>query len=194
MSTPLAELFRALRSGLERLGVRWYLFGAQAAIVHGSARLTADVDVTVALADRSPEELVAALEAESFSLRVGPDADFVRRTRVLPFVHRPSGLPLDVVLAGPGIEERFLARAQVREVEDEPIPVVAAEDLLAMKVLSGRPKDLEDVAAVLAARLDTIDLRGLRRTLGDLEQVLDRGDLMPELERALQAVRKSRKR
>jgi hypothetical protein len=34
---------------MQERDVRWYLFGAQAAIVWGSARLSADVDVTAAL-------------------------------------------------------------------------------------------------------------------------------------------------
>ena len=52
-SPPLAELLTDLGRALARLGVRWYLFGAQAAILYGVARLTADVDVTVDLASRS---------------------------------------------------------------------------------------------------------------------------------------------
>ena len=40
------------------LGARWHLFGAQAAIVHDAARLTADVDVTVDLAALDLDVLV----------------------------------------------------------------------------------------------------------------------------------------
>ena len=51
MPSPLAELLGGLRDAFEPLGVRWYLFGAQAAILHGAARLSADVDVTVRLGE-----------------------------------------------------------------------------------------------------------------------------------------------
>lgn len=47
MRSPVADLLADLARGFERLGMRWYLFGAQAAIVYGVARLTADVDATV---------------------------------------------------------------------------------------------------------------------------------------------------
>ena len=47
MRSPVAELLGALGAVLDRLGVGWYLFGAQAALLYGAARLTADVDVTV---------------------------------------------------------------------------------------------------------------------------------------------------
>ena len=50
---PVADLLADLARGLRALGVRWFLFGAQAAILHGAARLSADVDVTVDLGTRS---------------------------------------------------------------------------------------------------------------------------------------------
>jgi len=49
MPSPVAELLADLAGALHGLGVSWFLFGAQTAILHGAARLTADVDVTVRL-------------------------------------------------------------------------------------------------------------------------------------------------
>jgi hypothetical protein len=73
--------------------------------------LTADVDVTVRLVPEDTARLVAAMEKVGFRLRVSRAGDFVERTRVVPFVHAPTNLLLDVVLAGPGLEEVFLSRA-----------------------------------------------------------------------------------
>src|SRR6266516_1212987 len=70
MRSPVAELLAALAAALDRLGVRWYLFGAQAALLYGSARLTADVDVTVDIGDMEPAKLVTALAAAGFRMRV----------------------------------------------------------------------------------------------------------------------------
>jgi hypothetical protein len=47
------ELLTALAPILARWG-RWYLFGAQAVILYGVPRLSADVDVTLALAPDAP--------------------------------------------------------------------------------------------------------------------------------------------
>jgi hypothetical protein len=62
--------------------------------------------------------------------------------------------------------------------------VVSAEDLVAMKILAGRPRDVEDVAQVIRARRD-LDVEGVRNTLRLLERALDRADLIVELERIL---------
>ena len=181
---PVADLLADLARGLRALGVRWFLFGAQAAILHGAARLSADVDVTVDLGARPSRELVDVLSREGFGLRVADAAGFVEATRVLPLVHLASRMPLDLVLAGPGLEEQFFARTTERLVGHARVPVVSAEDLVAMKILAGRPRDVEDIAGVIRARRD-LDVEQIRGTLRLLERALDRADLVVELERLL---------
>jgi hypothetical protein len=62
---PIADLLARLERTFATLGVRWFLCGAQAAILHDVARLSADVDVTVDLGRRSSAELVGALAEAS---------------------------------------------------------------------------------------------------------------------------------
>lgn len=187
---PVADLLADLHGALATLGLRWFLFGAQAAILHGVARLSADVDVTVDLGRRSAPDLITALQAAGFEPRVPDPAGFAETMRVLPFVHGSSRMPLDVVLAGPGLEDQFFAGAQERVIGSVGVPVVCAEDLVAMKVLAGRPRDLDDVAAIARMQDAALDLERARRTLRLLEQALDRGDLVSELERIVAAARR----
>lgn len=183
--SQVAEVVAALDASCRATGVRWYLFGAQAALLYGSARLTADVDATVLLGDVSSEALVVALQAGGFELRIN-DPKFVAATRVIPVVHSVTGLPADIVLGGPGLEELFLSRASERDVGGARVPVVAAEDLIVMKILAGREKDKQDVVAILRAGRGNLDLGAIRSTIEMLEEALERSDLMPllvELER-----------
>jgi hypothetical protein len=189
-----ADLLAALSAALGSLRARWYLFGAQAALIWGRPRLTADVDVTVQLDPEDPDRLVDALEAAGFTLRVSRDADFVRRTRVLPFAYGRDGLPLDVVLAGPGLEEGFLERARTVIVAGVPIPVISPEDLIITKVLAGRPKDLEDIRGVLREQLPSLDVEAIRGTLTLLEEALSQNDLRPLFEQELSRARRSASR
>ena len=168
----------ALDASCKATGVRWYLFGAQAALLYGSARLTADVDATVLLGDVSSEALLVALQAGGFQLRTD-DAKFVATTRVIPVVHTATGLPADVVLGGPGLEELFLSRACERDVGGARVPVVAPEDLIVMKILAGREKDRQDVVAILRAGRGNLDLGAIRSTIEMLEAALAQSDLMP---------------
>ena len=194
MPSPVADLLSDLGTGLDEIGAPWYLFGARAAILHGVARLTADVDVTVRLSDSTTGDMLAsALERHGFRLR-GSDRDFVARTRVMPFVHEATGLPLDVVLAGPGLEDQFFERAVVRDIEGVRVPVASAEDLVVMKVLAGRPKDQEDVVAMAAVHGGALDDRAGRTTLVALEEALARNDLVPAFDAALARARRARPR
>jgi hypothetical protein len=102
---------------------------------------------------------------------------------VIPFVHRATGMPLDVVLAGPGLEDEFLRRVIAVDVEGSKIPVVSPEDLIVAKVLAGRPKDTEDVRGVIHEQRGTIDASRIRELLGLLEQALTRSDLLPVFEK-----------
>lgn len=184
--TDPAELLASLAKALSGLGAQWYVFGAQAAIIWGRPRMTADVDVTVRLEPEDPEHLVRTLEACGFTLRVSDADDLVRRTRVLPFLHEATGLPVDIVLAGPGLEELFLARAVPVTVGGAVIPVISPEDLIATKILAGRPRDLEDVRGILRERLPALDLNVIRSTLALIEEALGQSDLRPALERELE--------
>lgn len=169
-------MLAALAPVMARWG-RWYVFGAQAVVVHGVPRLSADVDVTLELTPDAPERFASDMRAAGFALRVD-DPEFVRRTRVMPFVHESSGMPLDVVLAGSGLEEEFLERAVSMRIGDTEVPVIEMADLIIAKVLAGRPKDLEDVAALWRLHHSRIDAERILRTLRLLEEALSQGALV----------------
>lgn len=185
-----AELLADLAGALDAISVRWYVFGAQAALVWGRPRLTTDVDVTVQC-HVPTRELVAALETRGFSLRVDGTGAFIDATRVVPLDHHASGLALDVVLAGPGLEELFLERAVPVDVAGTTVPFISPEDLVVTKLLAGREKDIDDVRGVLSERGSALDVSRIRTTLGMLEDALGQSDLMPVLERELERWQRS---
>jgi len=190
VDSAVLAVLAAVAPVLRQSGDRWYLFGAQAVIVWGRPRLSADVDITVAIAG-PPGDFVAAASHAGFDLRVSDWRDFVARTRVLPLLHRATQMPLDVVLAGPGLEEEFLERAVVIDLAGMKVPVITPEDLIVTKLLAGRPKDVEDVRGVLVERLERLDLARVRSLLRLLEETLSRGDLTPEFEKLLAGARDS---
>jgi len=173
-----AELLSDLSAALDALGAGWYVFGAQAALVWGRPRLTTDVDVTVKCS-ASTDQLVRALDTSGFSPRIDATEAFIRTTRVVPLEHRASGLALDLVLAGPGLEDLFLERAVSIDVAGTAVPFISPEDLIVTKVLAGREKDIEDVRGVLSERGSTLDVNQIRTTLGLLDDALGQSDLMP---------------
>lgn len=179
MESPVVDLLADLAAALDGAGVPWFLFGAQAAILHGAARLTADVDVTVRLPPAlTNQAFVDVLERHRFQRRFA-DPLFTETTRVIPLFHVQTQMPVDVVLAGPGIEDQFFNRVQVRQIGSVPVRVASPEDIVVMKMLAGRPKDIDDVTAIVAAYGSELDGTYIETTLTVLEHALSQSDLLP---------------
>jgi|GEM_PF-384280 len=185
-NNPVAKLLGDLSDALAALGVRWYVFGAQAAVVYGSNRLTSDVDVTVELGKISIQRALKVLGTRAFAPQL-PDPKFIELTRVIPLVHLPSAIPIDLVLAGPGLEELFFERAVTMRVGSRSVRFAAPEDLIVMKVLSARPKDLEDIESILAAKGGELNTSLIHETLKTAESMLDQSDLLRTFDHLLKA-------
>ena len=174
-----ARALAAFAAAAAELDARWYLFGAQAVAIYGVPRTTADLDVTIDLGDTPTTALVAAAARAGLDARIA-DPQFVAETRVLPVVHAVTGWPIDIVLAGPGLEHEFLAGARTMRVAGLRIPVIAPEHLVITKLLAGRAKDLEDIRALLRQRA-LLDHAALDAIVDAIERALDQRDLSPVL-------------
>ncbi len=177
------KLLLALVPILPRWG-RWYVFGAQAVVAYGVPRLSADVDVTIKLTPENPEAFIREMDAAGFATRT-VDAGFIMRTRVIPFVHRDTAMPLDVVMAGSALEDEFLSRARLIDLDGVAVPFLDPEDLIIVKILAGRPKDRDDAVALWRGHGHALDATRIRTVLRELEDGLGRSDLVPVFETML---------
>lgn len=150
--------------------------------------MTADVDVTVDLAQTSTLTLVDDLSRAGFDLRIDLGDDFLREARLLPLVHRPTSMPIDLVIAASSLHIEFLARRRLIDLGGVRVPMISPEDLVVTKVLAGRPKDLEDVRGVLIEQ-PHLDLDRIRDLLGDLEAALGEDRLLRRLDRLIRKAR-----
>ena len=184
----VAEVLGVLRRVLDGQGLSWFVFGAQAVAVRGAPRATQDIDVTVQVERSHLLALVQALESEGLRHRY-PEiaAELLARGAVVPLSHA-SGMEVDLVLAGSGLEAIALGRASRVAVDGVEVPVAQATDLVVMKVLAGRGKDLDDLCSLLAG--GEVDMAEVRDILGQLEEALGQSDLLPRLEEALATIKK----
>lgn len=161
MSAPIVDFKKAL-AVLVSNRVEFILIGGVAAVLHGAARATFDLDVVYRRTSENLQRLVAALEPHSPYLRGAPPG--------LPFLWDESTLrnglnftlitsfgPLDLLgeVVGGGTYEELLPHSDEVEAFGVKCPRVRLEKLIQMKRAAGRPKDLEAIAelqALLAER------------------------------------------
>ena len=148
---PDFDLEIMLRS-LSEAGVDYVVIGGIAMVVHGSARITRDLDIVFAPERENLEKLGRVLISLDARLRgVEEDVPFVPDAATLDKVdlltletvagwidvhRRPAGAPPYASLK---------KRAEAVEFEGHEILVAAPADLQAMKRAAGRPQDLMDL-------------------------------------------------
>jgi predicted nucleotidyltransferase len=153
----VAANFRDILPVLVAHQVRFIVIGGGAATVHGSARLTQDVDVVYA---RDPENLariVAALKAYQPYPRGAPAGlpfQWDERTlhAGLNFTLTTSLGALDLLgeVTGGGSYDHLLPFSTERDVVGVKCHFVNLEKLIELKRAAGRPKDFEVIAELEA--------------------------------------------
>lgn len=154
----MLDVADALMSG----GVRYAVFGAMAAAVHGVVRASLDADAIVALSVRDADRLRRSLEAGGFmaELRTGDADDPIPALLEIRDTH---GNRVDLLIGLRGLDPEALSRASAVTFLGASLQVIGREDFIAMKVYAGGPLDLADARAVLRVDCEPLDLELLRR-------------------------------
>jgi len=181
---PLLDALNDVAGWLAAEHVRGAVIGGVAASLLGRPRLTRDVDVLVSVAESRWNEFLAG--ATQFGLVPRhPDAiAFAHTARVLLMRHEPSTVDVDVVLGALPFEEEILARATTIHIDGIPITLASAEDIVILKAVAGRPRDLGDIESVLAAN-PTLDHVRVRRWVREFSTALGRPDIYKTMEKLL---------
>lgn len=174
--TELESSVAEAASILEELSVPYMLIGGLAVAAWGEARATLDVDLSVWT---GPQNLAATVRALCARLKALP-ADplrFATETRVLPMLSS-AGVRLDLVFAALPVERDLIARALPKQLGGRLVNVVAVEDLIWMKLISERPKDLDDARRLIRRFRHTLDRTYLEPRLQELSEAFGRQDIL----------------
>ncbi len=151
--------FRALLEALVDGGVEFVLVGGLAAVAHGSARLTQDVDIVYARHPRNLERLAAALADRQPYLRGAPPGLPFRWSAATlghgsNFTLETSLGDLDLLgeITGGGRYEELVPHSFELELFGRAIRCLNLDKLIETKRAAGRPKDLEALAELEVLR------------------------------------------
>lgn len=187
----LAEVLGAIGGEAARLGLRWYVFGAQAVAAHGVPRATQDVDVTVLADTPTARRLLEQLRARGLVHRFPEIADeLLTRSQVAPLVHPATGFEVDLVLGGTELEEVAAERAEHVTIAGVRVPVSAPTDLAISKMIAGRPLDHQDVRSLIAA--GRVDESSVRDTLRAVERAIGEDGFVAAFDRLVNSTPRKR--
>ena len=157
------SLFEPVFVALNAAEARYVVVGGLATVLHGYARLTADIDMIV---DLDPVELKKTLTAmAALGLRprapVDPLAfadEKVRQSWIADkgmtvFSFWDPKVPMrevDLFVEHPLPFAELWARSDLVKLENTTVRIASIFDLIALKRLAGRPEDLQDIEALEA--------------------------------------------
>jgi hypothetical protein len=178
--TELEAALLEVAMALDTCGLPYVLIGGLAVAALGEPRTTLDVDVSVWT---EPEGLDLAVNCLSGHLRPLPPKphDFVRERRVLPVV-TSNGVRADIIFSSLAVERETIRRGIPKQVAGSEIRVASVEDMLLMKLVSEREKDLADARALLHRFGKSLDRAYLLPKLQELSEALSRPDIIQIVE------------
>jgi len=178
LRNPLAALMR----WFEEANLRGAVIGGVAASLRGKPRLTKDIDAVVL--EASAEALLESGTEFGFGSRIPDALEFSRQTRVLLLRHMPEGVDIDISLGALPFEDEVIERSTWIDAGGVRIRTASAEDIIIMKAVARRARDMMDIENIIEANPD-LDVERIRRWVREFSAVLEMPEIHEDLEKML---------
>lgn len=138
----------------ERLSIPYALIGGLAVGVHGIPRPTHDLDFTIAVDRSRLSEFFQAVIDLGYDVPQEFTTGWVDEVAGMPLVKARQWvagktIDVDVFLAESRFQKSLIQRRIQTDVEGIPAWIASAEDLILLKLLAGRPRDIGDIQDIL---------------------------------------------
>ena len=178
------EPFRATIESLQRLlrefDDRGVIIGGVAVGFLGKPRFTADVDAVFLLSIRDIPHFIKLAQVENISPRIQNAEEFARKNRILLLKHDPTETDIDISLGILPFEEEMVERGSTKSFANLSIRLPTPEDLIIMKAIAHRPKDLEDIRTI-ADKYPDLDVSRIEAWVKSFGEVLESPDLWNQI-------------
>jgi len=149
--TPLVGALADLTRWFADCSISGMVVGGVAASILGRPRATRDVDALVIIAEHGWQSFVDDGLRFGFEPRIADPVAFAERSRVMLLRHAKSGIDVDIALGMLPFEEEAVRRRIITPIAGLSLPLATVEDLLIMKAVAHRHRDLSDIDSLIAA-------------------------------------------
>ncbi|GEM_PF-135942 len=157
------KILRVLREAK----IPYMIVGGLAANYYGCPRATYDLDLVIEPEEAGIRKLLKLAGQAGFRFHE-KEVLLLTRAGNRFVVESPEKYRVDFWLAKTSLEREMLARRRRAKVFGIPVWICRPEDLILQKLRSARPRDLEDVQAILARWSDGLDKKYLNRRATEL--------------------------
>ena len=189
---PLLAALRNLSTWFEATHVPGAVIGGVAASLFGRPRVTRDIDAMVMLDEGEWAAFLAKGAEFGFAPRLSDALAFAHQARVLLVRHEASGIDIDIAFGALPFEEEAIERTVWREMSGIRVPLPTPEDLIIMKAVAHRPRDMADIEAILDAQ-PKLNVRRIRRWLREFSAVLESPEILQDFNMFVARQRKRKK-
>lgn len=120
--------------------------------------------------------MIEAAAEEDMAVRIADAEVFARKNRVLLLQHKSSGINIDIFLGILPFEEEMIERGREVAIGSFHLRLPSPEDLIILKAVAHRPKDLADIQAIAASHPE-IDKERIKFWVEQFGDALDLVDL-----------------
>lgn len=168
-SEILIKVIKGVLTVCRRLKIGLVFSGGLAFSVVGRPRTTYDVDGIILVEDVKIEKLLRAFEAAGFKYDKKKPINAVRGLPFITLLQPKFKTYVDLFIAASPFQKEILKRRKIVGLDGLRLPLTSAEDLILLKLLAGRERDMDDVREVILENRGKLDLAYLRKwakTLG----------------------------
>ncbi len=184
------EPFRATIESIQRLLLKYnergVIIGGIAVGLLAKPRFTADVDALFLLSTQEIPKFLEFARAENIIPRIQNAEEFARKNRVLLLKHSPTETDIDISLGILPFEEQVVERGNTKTFANLSARLPTREDLIILKAVAHRPKDLEDIR-VIAKSFPNLDIQRIEQWVIAFSEALELPDLWNEIKSLLKS-------
>ena len=169
---------------LEAENVPYTVIGGLSVSIVSQPRPTIDVDLVVWLDPERWPSFLGSAKQYGIQPRSEDALEFARQRRVLLLQHRESGIGIDLSFGALPFEDEMINRSKPISIGNVTFRVATPEDLIIMKMIAHRDKDLRDIENIVRV-CQQLDLDRVRYWVHEFALVLENPELELELSKMI---------
>lgn len=162
----LIKSLKELSSFLEDQGIEYMLVGGLAVGIWGEPRATVDIDFLVAFGLDDFDTLKYKLiESSRFVFIHDKPMVFGKITFLRATIKSNTDISVDFLFADDDFKNEALKRREAVQIADFSVNIITPEDLIILKLLSGREQDRLDAEKIIKIQKEYLDMEYMKKWL-----------------------------